>query len=131
MTDLAAAFAQVAGAVGAAFGGPFAAGLLLYDGEPVYDDGGSIVTPGEPFTMPCEIQVDVCTEAMRADADFLERDVRLLILGPAALTTVPRVSVTAGKFAGQTYELRSVARDPLAFGWECRGRAVVVVPDAA
>lgn len=123
MTDLAAAFAQVAGAVSSAFGGPFHTGALLYDGEPVYDDGGSIVTPGEPFTMPCEVQVDVVTEAMRADADFLERDVRLLIIGPASLTTEPRVSVTVGPFAGMTYELRSAARDTLAFGWECRARA--------
>lgn len=118
------AFAHVAGAVSAAFGGPYHTATLLYDGEPVMDDGGSIATPGAATTLPCEVQIDAVTEAMRLDADFLERDVRLLILGPAALTTEPRLGVTTGPFAGQTYELRSVMRDPLAFGWECRARAV-------
>lgn len=117
------AFAQVASAVGAAVGGPYHAGLLLSDGTPVKDAGGSITTPGTPTQTACTVQVDAVTEAMRADADFLERDVRLLILGPAALTTAPQVSVTAGPFAGAVYELRSVTRDPLGCGWECRARA--------
>jgi hypothetical protein len=118
------AFRQIAGAVSEAVGGPFHDGALLFDGEPVYDDGGSIVTPGEPSELVCTVQVDAVTEAMRLDADFMERDVRLLILGPASLTTQPRVRVDAGPFAGQTYELRYVARDPLGFGWDCRARGV-------
>ncbi len=118
-----AAFAQVAGAVGTASGGPYHAARLLYDGEPVLDDGGSIIDPGTPYEVPCQAQVDSATEAMRTSADFLEKDVRLLILGPATLTTAPRVRVYAGPFAGNIYELRTAGRDPLGFGWECRGRA--------
>lgn len=118
------AFRQIAGAVSEAVGGPYHAATLLFDGEPVYDDGGSIVTPGEPSELVCTVQVDAVTEAMRLDADFLERDVRLLVLGPNSLTTAPRVRVEAGPFAGQIYELRSVSRDPLGFGWECRARGV-------
>ena len=124
MVDLAAAFGQVAGAIGAAFGGPYADGKLNYPGVPVYDVGGSIIDPGEPYEVPCQVQVDVVTEAMRADADFMERDVRLLILGPAALDTTPDVSVIAGKFAGQSYSLQTCGRDSMGFGWECRARNI-------
>lgn len=124
MVDLAAAFGQVAGAIGVAFGGPYADGKLLYAGTPIYDDGGSIISPGEPIEVPCKVQVDVVTEAMRADEDFMEKDVRLLILGPAALDTTPDVSVIAGKFAGQTYSLQTCGRDSMGFGWECRARKI-------
>lgn len=117
------AFAQVAAAISNAVGGPYYDGKLLIDGAPVYDSGGSIVTPGSATEADCSVQIDIVTEAMRLDADFLERDVRLLILGPTNLTTAPRVRVEAGPFAGSVYELRSVSRDPLGLGWECRGRA--------
>jgi len=90
---------------------------------PVKDDGGDIVTPGTPFEVACRVQVDRVTEAMRQAEGFLERDVRLLILGPTALTTEPDVSVSSGPFAGQSYSIQSVDRDPLGFGWECRARA--------
>lgn len=117
-----AAFAQIAGAVSAAFGGPYHDAQLLYDGEPVFDDGGSIISPGTPFTVPCSVQVDSATEEMRTSADFLETDVLLLILGPDVLTTAPRLHVREGPFATNVYELRTARRDPLGFGWECRGR---------
>ena len=119
-----AAFRDIALAVSGAVGGPYHAGTLNYPGEPVYDLGGSIVSPGSPSSVSIHVQVDNVTEAMRLDADFQERDVRLLILGPDALDSVPTVSVTAGPFSGQTYSIRSVSRDTLGFAWECRGRAV-------
>lgn len=117
-----AAFAQIAGKVSAAFGGPYHDAHLLYDGDPIFDDGGSIIDPGTPFHVICSAQVDVATEAMRSSVDFLETDVLLLILGPAALTTAPRLHVRAGPFERNVYELRTARRDPLGFGWECRGR---------
>lgn len=123
---LEAAFAQIAGKVSAAFGGPYHESALLYDGEPLVDAGGSIVEPGTPYTVDCSVQVDVATEAMRTSTDFLETDVLLLVIGSAILTTAPRVRVDAGPFAGCTYELRTARRDPMGFGWECRGRLTAV-----
>lgn len=118
------AFHDIALAVSSAVGGPHHAGTLNYPGEPVYDLGGSIIDPGTPYSVAVHVQVDNVTEAMRLDADFQERDVRLLILGPDALDSVPTVSVTDGPFSGQTYSIRSVSRDTLGFAWECRGRAI-------
>lgn len=119
-----AAFAQIAALVGEAVGGPFHDATLIYAGTPVYDDGGDIVTPGVASEVDCRVQVDRATEEMRRAEGFMAEDVRLLILGPVTLTREPRLSVSAGPFAGKSYSLVSVARDPLGFGWECRGRAV-------
>jgi hypothetical protein len=119
-----AAFRQIAGAVSAAVGGPYHAATLTYPGTPVFDDGGSIISPGTPVEVSCRVQVDSVTEAMRQAEGFLERDVRILILGPDMLTTEPDLSISAGPFSGQSYSLITVQRDPLAFGWECRARAV-------
>ncbi len=118
------AFREIAGLVSEAVGGPYAAGKLLYAGVAVKDDGGDIVTPGTPSEIAIRVQVDRVTEAMRQEEGFLERDVRLLILGPDTLTTDPDVSVAEGPFAGQSYSLQTVGRDPLGFGWECRARAL-------
>lgn len=122
--NLPAAFAGLATAFAETMGAPFHDAILHYPGEPVVDDGGSIVDPGTPSEVPCRAQVDVVTEDMRLDADFLARDVRLLILGPVMLTTEPELEVTDGPFAGQRYSLKSVARDPAGIGWEARGRGL-------
>lgn len=117
-------FAGIANAFSSAHGGPFHAATINHDGTPTYDSGGSITAPGTPTSEACTVQVDIATLAMRGDTDFQERDVRLLVLGVDALTTTPTITVTAGPFAGTTYALRSVTRDPAALGWECRGRAI-------
>lgn len=119
-----AAFRQIAGAVSTAVGGPYAAAKLFYPGEPVYDDGGAIIVPGVPYEVDCQVQVDVASETMRLTEGFMAEDVRLLILGPGTLDRTPKVSITAGPFAGKSYSLMSVQRDPLGFGWDCRGRTV-------
>lgn len=103
-------------------GGPYHGASLLYAGAPVKDDGGSIITPGTPSEVACTAQVDRATEEMRKAEGFMSEDVRLLILGPATLDRSPRLSITAGPFAGKVYSLMSVQRDPLGFGFECRGR---------
>lgn len=123
------AFRQIAGLVSQAVGGPYAAGKLLYAGTPVKDDGGSIITPGTPFEVDCQIQVDSCTEDMRRDAGYLAQDVRLIILVDAKPDTTPDARVDDGEFAGQIYSLQTAVKDTLGFGWECRGRKVVA--DAA
>lgn len=119
-----AAFRQIAGAVSSALGGPYHAAKLLYPGVPVYDDGGSIITPGVPHEVDCQVQVDVASEAMRKDAGFLANDVRLIILTDRSPDTAPDLRVEAGHLAGTVYSLQSADRDSLGFGWDCRGRAV-------
>lgn len=115
-------FAGIASAFSGLMGGPFHAGVAIYQGTPIKDDGGSIVTPGTPVTFDCMVQRDVCTEAMRADADFTEKDCRLIITGLDDLSTEAKVQILEGPHIG-AYSLRSVERDPAACGWECRGRA--------
>lgn len=115
-------FHAMASGFSALLGGPFNAATVNYPGTPVIDAGGSIISPGTPIVQDCMCQRDVCTEQMRADADFQERDVRLIITGLDALTTEATVIILAGPHVG-TYALRSATRDPAAFGWECRARA--------
>ena len=119
-----AAFANIATGFSNMAGGPFHEAVLRYSGEPVFDDGGSIISPGVPFEVGCKIQVDVATEGMRLNPDFLQTDVTLLVLGPAVLDTSPTASISAGPFAGNVYALRSAERDPVGIGWICRGRKV-------
>lgn len=119
------AFREIAGLVSEAFGGPYAAGKLLYAGVPVKDDGGAIITPGTPSEVDVNVQVDAVTEDMRRDAGYLAQDVRLIILVDAKPDTTPDVRVDEGEFAGETYSLQTANRDTLGFGWECRGRKVV------
>lgn len=118
------AFAEIARLVGEAVGGPYHDAVLLYAGTPVYDDGGSIIEPGTPYTVGCKVQVDAVTESMRLEAGYLAKDIRLIILIDAEPDTTPDVRIETGKFAGNTYSLQSAVRDTLGFGWECRGRAV-------
>ena len=121
-------FADTFKALALSFGaaGPYVPALLTWPGEPVLDAGGSIGTPGTPDSMDCFVQVDVATEAMRADADFQSRDVRLLILS-SGLQRVPdesaRVVIGTGANAG-VYTLQTVSRDPVGVGFECRARFI-------
>ena len=120
----ASAFASIANGFSAMAGGPFTDATLWWAGTPVMDAGGSIVSPGTPVEQDCRVQVDVATEAMRADADFQQEDVRLLILS-AGLSVVPdeaaEVVIEAGDNAGR-YAIQTVGRDPAGVGFECRAR---------
>lgn len=118
------AFREIAGLVSEAVGGPYADAVLMYPGVPVFDDGGSIVSPGTPYEVPCKAQVDVVTESMRLDAGYLAQDVRLLILVDAPPDSTPDIRIDAGKFAGNTYSQQSADRDTLGFGWQCRARKI-------
>lgn len=116
-----AAFAGIAGAVSAAYGGPYHPAVATWPGTPVTDDGGSIVTPGTPVEQPCSAQVDAATEAMRRAEGFREKDVRLIVIGIEQLDTDAVVTITAGPHAG-AWSLQSCELDPVAIGWVCRGR---------
>lgn len=117
------AFASIANGFSALAGGPFFAGVLKWPGSPTLDSGGSITAPGTATTADCKVQVDAATEAMRADADFQQSDVRLLILSDTAPDESCNVDVTAGPNAG-IYAVQTVSRDPAGVGFECRARLV-------
>ena len=118
LSETFAAFAsQIAGATGA----PFHPAMARWPGEPVYDDGGSITTPGTPVNVGCKVQVDPATDSMRRDAQFVQGDVRLIIIEAAAIDTNCRVEVLSGPHVG-IWSVEAVTRDPAGIGYECRGR---------
>lgn len=102
-------------------GGPFIDATAKWPGTPVYDDGGSIVTPGTPVELPCKCQFDAATLAMREQDGFLETDVRLLVLGLSAFDTKARIEVASGERAG-AWAILTTQRDPAGIGWEARAR---------
>lgn len=118
------AFGGIAAALSTAMGGPYHAAVARWPGVPVYDDGGSILTPGTPIERPCLCQVDVVTDAMRGDVGFVQGDVRLLVLASSldgALDTDATVEVTAGPHVG-VYSVQAMATDPVVIAWDARGR---------
>lgn len=117
-------FATIAGQISAAFDGPYHDAVARWPGVPIYDDGGSIVSPGTPIALDCQVQVDAATEAMRAEVGYVGTDVRLLVLTSTlagTLDTAATVEVLGGPGAGR-YSVQSVGRDPLGVSWDCRGR---------
>lgn len=118
------AFADIAQAFSSAGLGAFYDARAKWPGTPVYDDGGSIVTPGTPVVRTCEVQVDAATEAMRAAEGFADGDVRLLILAATldgTMDTAATVEVLVGPHKGE-WLVASVDRDPMGIYFECRGR---------
>ena len=121
------AFASIAAAVSATYGGPFFAGKVHTVSETVYDDGGSIADPGVEVERDCMVQVDAVTEAMRGERGFSEEDVRLLVIGlagdlntDAVVEVLPGPNVPADHVG--SWSIQSVGRDPLGVYRECRGR---------
>lgn len=120
-------FSSLAQGFAEQFGAPFHDGEAVWPGVPTYDDGGSIVTPADDTRAACQVQIDVASEAMRADAGFIATDMRLLVLAASldgTLDTTARIEMSAGPYAGTTWTLHSATRDPAGIGWECRGRQV-------
>lgn len=117
------AFADIATALSSAFDGPYHAGKLRWPGTPVME-GGSIVTPGTPEEYDCTVQVDVVTEAMRAEASYTDKDMRLIVLAPGlarAVDTAATVEVLAGPHVG-VWTIASNARDTLGVAYDGRGQ---------
>lgn len=113
-------FANLATSFSAQFGGPYTDATAVWPGTPVKDAGGTITTPGSANSVPCSVQFDRATQAMRQVEGFLETDVRLLVL-VGALDMTAKVVVADGEHAG-TWSLLSCERDPAGIGFECRGR---------
>ena len=119
-------FAGIATGFSQQFGGPFVDAQAIFPGVPVTDDGGRIVTPATPITKACKAQVCVPTEDMRADAGFIQKDMRIVVLSATldgALDTSADVVIAAGPHAGR-WDLQSATLDTAGIGWVCRGRKV-------
>ncbi len=117
-------FASIAQGISAAFGGPYVDGLVIDQTGAVFDDGGSIATPGTATERPCQVQVDVVTEAMRQAEGYSEGDARFLILSASlngALGTDASVQVLCGPNAGW-WLVSAIERDPMGVYWQGRGR---------
>jgi hypothetical protein len=122
--DVAAAFAGIANAFSHAFGGAYHDGVARWTGAPVFDDGGSIVTPGTPEEVACRVQVDSVTEAMRQSEGYRDQDMRLLVLSAGLerdINTDCTVTVLDGPHAG-AWRVASVSRDPCGIYHEALGR---------
>lgn len=119
-------YASIANAFSQRFGGPYHDGYVIVPRRVRLDSGGSLAAPVRPARIACRVQVDVATEAMRAQDGFTDKDVRLLILrdGLAVeLNTDVSVEVAGGPHAG-TYSVQSVGADAMGVYWDCRGRRI-------
>lgn len=117
-------FADLALAFSEANGAPFRDAVAVWPGNPTYDAGGSITAPGTPISLPCKVQFDAPTQAMRLAEGFLETDARIIVLAASlagALDQSARIDVASGPNAG-SWALLTVTRDPAGIGYECRGR---------
>ncbi|WP_313437274.1 hypothetical protein [Novosphingobium sp.] len=118
------AFADIGLAFSQVLGGPYHSAQTIEQTDPVYDDGGSIVSPGGVVHRACSVQIDVATQAMRQADGFVDTDVRFIVLAATlagSLGTEARIEVLEGPFAG-TWSVSSLERDPVAAGWVGTGR---------
>lgn len=111
--DIAAAFAGV-------FGGVYLDGQL-FRAIDYTDDGKGGGSPSNPFlpAEPVKVQIDQATYGMRADAGFVEGDVRILMLAHGVAAPDTDCEVAGG---GARYMIASVATDPAGSYYELRGR---------
>lgn len=122
--SIAEAIADIALGFSSVLGAGYHDAVAKWPGEPVLDDGGSIITPAVPVEKPCSVQIDAATEAMRAAEGFVDGDVRLLVLAATLdgdMDASATVEVLAGPHAGE-WMIASVTRDPAGVYWECQGR---------
>lgn len=125
MLNLAKVFAERAALISAKFGGPYYDAIVHSPGEPVYDNGGSIATPGTATQATCQAQVDSVTQDMRAVEGFIEGDVRILVLTitiTGEITTDDQIEILGGANVGW-WLVQSVTRDAMGIYYELRGRS--------
>lgn len=121
---LADTFAEIGLAFSTAFGGPFHPARTLEQVAPVFDDGGSIVTPGTVAHRNCSVQIDVANTDMRQADGFIQTDVRFIVLASTlegSLNTAARIEVLDGPFVG-VWMVSNLVRDPVSAGWVGTGR---------
>lgn len=126
LVTIPAAIARIAVAFSNAGLGPYVDSFAEWPGQPVVDDGGSIVSPGTPVSRPCKVQVDRVTEAMRQAEGYRDKDVALLVLCATLegeLDTDATLNVTDGPNAAR-WSVQSADKDTMGTHWLCRGRRV-------
>lgn len=128
MIDLAAAFAEIANGFSSIAGAPYFDGAVIIDAQPGgYDDNG-VFQPGQPpQQIPCRVQIDSLSEAMRAQAGFSDKEYRFIVLASGlgvALNADAKVTVTDAKapadFIG-AWLVSSLQRDPAGIAWTGKG----------
>ena len=122
--DLASAFGEIGLAFSAVLGGPFHDARTIEQVAPVYDDGGSIISPGSVVRRPCSVQIDTATQRMREAEGYVDTDVAFIVLASTldgTLNTEARIEVLDGPHAG-IWAVSLIERDPVAAGWVGRGR---------
>ena len=124
MLNMPAQFANIAQTISAAFGGPYYDALIHSAGTPIFDSGGSIITPGVASSRTCQAQVDSVTQDMRQSEGYTDADMRILVLastlsGPVTLDN--SIQILGGSHVGK-WLIQSIARDSFGIYWELRGR---------
>ncbi len=122
--DLAAAFGEIGMAFSSVLGGPYHAARTIEQVAPVYDDGGSIVTPGGVAHRDCQVQIDTAIQRIRDAGSYVDTDLTFIILAATldgSLNTEARIEVLDGPHAGK-WSVDMLERDPVAAGWVGRGR---------
>ena len=99
---------------GSLMGAYFLPATLHKAGEIVYTDG--IITGNGSVDTPAKAQVDMASYKMQQSANYIDGDVRLLVLA-SAVTTDDEITVS-----GQRYKIYAVSRDPAGAYWDCAGR---------
>jgi hypothetical protein len=122
--DLAAAFGEIGMAFSSVLGGPYHAARTIEQVASVFDDGGSIVTPGGVAHRDCQVQIDTATQRMREAEGYVDTDVALIVLAATlegGFNTEARIEVLEGPHVG-VWSVELIERDPVAAGWVGRGR---------
>jgi len=122
--SLADAFGEIGLAFSQTFDGPFFSARTIEQVDPVYDAGGSIVTPGGVGYRTCQVQIDSATQAMREAEGFVDTMMRFIVLASTldgSLNTEARIEVLDGPHIG-VWSVELIDRDPVAAGWVGRGR---------
>ena len=122
--DLAAAFGEIGLGFSSLLGGPYHDARTIEQVDPVFDDGGSIVTPGGVLNRPCSAQIDAAIQRIREAGGFVDTDMTFIVLSSTLdgdLTPEARIEVLEGPHAG-VWSVDLIERDPVAAGWVGRGR---------
>lgn len=112
--DLGAIFSDIAIGISAQFGGPYHA-ASIHRTTFTRISGGDML-PAET-QIPCRVQIDRVTEAMRSNPAFSDAEVAILVLRASFtgnLTTDDRIVAEAGEFEGVVWKLTApIDRDAM------------------
>ena len=107
---------------GAGLGWLYPDGFLHRDGtDPVYDDEANITGYSSAAAIPCKVQRDKATYAMRQAEGYSEGDVMLIVLAEGLSVEIPTdYRISDGQ--GIKWMVQSAELDAAGSHWICRGR---------